>query len=52
MIRVILLFNYGRYTESGQNNGHFAFYLEECGIKVQYIIPDIPEKNEVSKKKK
>ena len=33
---------YGRYTESGQNKGPFALYLEECGIKAQYTTPGTP----------
>lgn len=38
---------FGRYTESGQNKGPFALYLQENGIQAQYTTPGTPEQNGV-----
>ena len=42
---------YGRYTESGQNKGPFALYLQECGIKAQYTTPGTPQQNGVAERR-
>ncbi|KAM1980963.1 hypothetical protein ACFX15_037518 [Malus domestica] len=42
---------FGRYTESGQQKGPFALYLEHNGIIAQYTTPGTPQQNGVSEKR-
>ncbi|KAM2908709.1 hypothetical protein COP2_048192 [Malus domestica] len=42
---------FGRYTESGQQKGPFALYLEEQGIMAQYTTPGTPQQNGVSERR-
>ncbi|KAM1015922.1 hypothetical protein ACFX2A_046661 [Malus domestica] len=42
---------FGRYTESGQQKGPFALYLEQNGIVAQYTTPGTPQQNGVSERR-
>jgi transposase InsO family protein len=42
---------YGKYTESGQQKGPFALFLQEHGIKAQYTTPFNPQQNGVAERK-
>ncbi|KAM2924483.1 hypothetical protein COP2_040580 [Malus domestica] len=42
---------FGRYTESGQQKGQFALYLEKNGIVAQYTTPGTPQQNGVSERR-
>lgn len=39
---------FGRYTEAGQQKGHFAIYLEQQGTVAQYTTLRTPQQNGVS----
>ena len=39
---------FGRYTEEGQQKGHFAHFLEQQGIVAQYTTPGTPQQNGVA----